>query len=68
MDEAQKLKENAEKKLKEYDKIINSSKNEAKKILQDGYKNLENELEKMYIYLALLLATMVVVFEFVGNP
>ena len=46
LDEAQKLKENAEKKLKEYNKIINSSKNEAKKILQDGYKNLENELSK----------------------
>ena len=46
LDEAQKLKENAEKKLKEYDKIINSSKNEAKKIFEDGFKNLENELIK----------------------
>jgi len=46
LDDAQKLKESSEKKLKEYDKIINNSKNEAKKILQDGYKNLESELNK----------------------
>ena len=33
LDEAQKLKESAEKKLKEYNKIIEDSKNEAKKII-----------------------------------
>ena len=37
LDEAQKLKENAEKKLKEYNEIIEKSKKEAKKIL--GLKN-----------------------------
>tara|TARA_B110000438_G_scaffold2180_1_gene2287 strand:+ start:358 stop:936 length:579 start_codon:yes stop_codon:yes gene_type:complete len=46
LNDAQKLKENAEKKLKEYDKIIKNSKSEAEKILQDDYKNLENELVK----------------------
>ena len=33
LDEAQKLKENAEKKLEEYDKIIEKSKRDAKKII-----------------------------------
>jgi F-type H+-transporting ATPase subunit b len=46
LDDAQKLKENAEKKLKEYEKIIINSKSEAKKIFEDGFKNLENELIK----------------------
>ncbi len=46
LNEAQKLKENAEKKLKEYEKIIESSKKEAKKILQESQKRLENELDK----------------------
>jgi len=46
LNDAQKLKESAEKKLQEYEKIIKNSKNEAKKIFEDGYKNLENELNK----------------------
>tara|TARA_B100000029_G_scaffold276421_1_gene270995 strand:- start:40 stop:621 length:582 start_codon:yes stop_codon:yes gene_type:complete len=46
LNEAQKLKENAEKKLKEYEKIIENSKKEAKKILQESQKKLENELDK----------------------
>jgi F-type H+-transporting ATPase subunit b len=45
LDEAEKLKENAEKKLQEYDAIIERSKKEAKKILEDGKKKLELELE-----------------------
>ena len=40
LDEAQKLKENSEKKLKEYNQIIENSKKEAKKIIDDGVKNL----------------------------
>ena len=40
LDEAQKLKENAEKKLNEYNKIIEESKKEAKKIIEDSKKNL----------------------------
>ena len=46
LNEAQKLKENAEKKLKEYEKIIENSKKEAKKILQENQKKLENDLDK----------------------
>ena len=46
LNEAQKLKENAEKKLKEYEKIIENSKKEAKKILQESQKKLENELDE----------------------
>ena len=38
LDEAQKLKENAEKKLKEYNEIIENSKKEAKKIIEDNKK------------------------------
>ncbi len=45
IDEAQKLKENAEKKLSEYNKIIENAKKEAKKIIEDGRKKLENEIE-----------------------
>ena len=45
LDEAEKLKKNAEKKLQEYDAIIERSKKEAKKILEDGKKKLELELE-----------------------
>ena len=45
IDEAQKLKENAEKKLDEYNKIIENAKKEAKKIIEDGRKKLENNIE-----------------------
>ena len=45
LDEAQKLKENAEKKLKEYDEIIKKSKNEAKKIIEDSKKKLNRDIE-----------------------
>jgi len=38
LDEAQKLKDNAEKKLKEYNEIIEKSKKEAKKIIDDSKK------------------------------
>jgi F-type H+-transporting ATPase subunit b len=46
LNDAQKLKENAEKKLKEYEKIIENSKKEAKKILLESQKKLENDLDK----------------------
>ena len=46
LDEAQKLKESAEKKLKEYNKIIEKSKNEAKKIIDDERKKLDQDIEK----------------------
>ena len=45
LDEAQKLKENAEKKLKEYNKIIEESKKEAKKIVEDSRKKLDRDIE-----------------------
>tara|TARA_Y100000590_G_C15326894_1_gene866132 strand:- start:163 stop:741 length:579 start_codon:yes stop_codon:yes gene_type:complete len=45
LNEAQKLKENAEKKLKEYNKIIESSKKDAKKIVEDGRKKLDHDIE-----------------------
>ena len=45
LDEAQKLKENAEKKLKEYNKIIENSKKEAKKIIDDSKKKLDKDIE-----------------------
>ena len=45
LDEAQKLKENAEKKLKEYNEIIEKSKKEAKKIIEDSKKNLDRDIE-----------------------
>ena len=45
LDEAQKLKENAEKKLKEYDEIIKKSKSEAKKIIEDSKKKLDRDIE-----------------------
>ena len=44
-DEAQKLKENAEKKLSEYNKIIEDTKKEAKKIIEDSKKKLEKILK-----------------------
>ena len=45
LDEAQKLKESAEKKLKEYNKIIENSKNEAKKIIDEERKKLDKDIE-----------------------
>ena len=46
LDETQKLKENAEKKLNEYNKIIEESKKEAKKIIEDSKKKLDRDIEK----------------------
>ena len=43
--EAQKLKDNAEKKLKEYNEIIEKSKKEAKKIIADSKKKLDRDIE-----------------------
>ena len=45
LDEAQKLKEKAEKKLSEYNQIIENSKKEAKKIIEDGKKKLDKDIE-----------------------
>ena len=45
LDEAQKLKDTAEKKFAEYNKIIENSKKEAKKILEDSRKKLEKDIE-----------------------
>ena len=45
LNEAQKLKENAEKKLREYNKIIEDTKKEAKKIIEDNKKKLENDIK-----------------------
>jgi F-type H+-transporting ATPase subunit b len=45
LDEAEKLKESAEKKLKEYNLIIEHSKKEAKKIIEDSKKRLNQDLE-----------------------
>ena len=45
LNEAQKLKENAEKKLKEYNEIIEKSKKEAKKIIEDSKKKLDRDIE-----------------------
>ena len=45
LNEAQKLKENAEIKLKEYNKIIENSKKEALKIISDGRKKLNEDIE-----------------------
>ena len=45
LDEAQKLKENAEKKLDEYNEIIQKSKKEAKKIIEDSKKKLDRDIE-----------------------
>ena len=46
LDEAQKLKENAEKKLSEYNEIIEKSKKEAKKIIEDSKKKLDQDIER----------------------
>ena len=45
LDEAQKLKEDAEKKLNEYNKIIEEAKKEAKKIIDDSKKKLNRDIE-----------------------
>ena len=45
LNEAQKLKENAERKLREYNKIIEDSKKEAKKIIEDNRKKLEKDIK-----------------------
>jgi len=45
LNETQKLKDNAEKKLQEYNKIIENSKRDAKKIIEDGKKKLDREIE-----------------------
>jgi len=44
LDEAQKLKESAEKKLNEYNEIIEKSKKEAKKIIEDSKKRLDHDI------------------------
>ena len=45
LNETQKLKENAEKKLIEYNKIIENAKKEAKKILEENKRKLENDIK-----------------------
>ena len=45
IDEAQKLKENAENKLKEYNQIIENSKKEAQKLIRDNKKKLNIDIE-----------------------
>jgi len=45
INEAQKLKENAEKKLKEYNLIIENSHKEAKNIIENGRKKLEQDIK-----------------------
>ena len=47
LNEAQKLKENAEKKLREYNKIIEDTKKEAKRIIEDNKKKLENDIKSI---------------------
>jgi len=49
LNETQKLKENAEKKLKEYNKIIEDSKIEAKKILENSKKKIEEDIKNKRI-------------------
>jgi F-type H+-transporting ATPase subunit b len=45
LNETQKLKEKAEKKLSEYKKIIENSNKEAKKIIEDNRKRLDRDIE-----------------------
>jgi F-type H+-transporting ATPase subunit b len=45
LNEAQKLKENAEIKLEEYNEIIEDSKKEAKKIIDDNKRKLDRDIE-----------------------
>ena len=44
LDEAQKLKESAEKKLNEYNEIIEKTKKDAKKIIEDSKKKLDQDI------------------------
>ena len=46
LNETQKLKESAEKKLKEYNQIIEGSKIESKKILENNKKKVEEDIKK----------------------
>ena len=46
LNEVEKLKENAEAKLKEYNNIIENSKKEAKKIIDDNKKKLDQDIEE----------------------
>ena len=46
VDEAQKLKDNAENKLKEYNQVIENSKKEAQKLMRDNKKQLDIDLEQ----------------------
>ena len=46
LDEAQKLKESAEKKLIDYNTIIEKSKKEAKKLIDDNKKKLDRDIEE----------------------
>ena len=51
LNEAQKLKEKAEKKLREYNEIIENSKKEAKKIIEDNKKKLSRSIvEKKQVF------------------
>ena len=43
--ETQKIKENAEKKLNEYNKVIENVKKEARKMIEDSKKKLENDIK-----------------------
>ena len=45
LNDTQKLKENAEKKLREYNKIIEDARKEAKKIIEDNKKKLEDDIK-----------------------
>ena len=46
LNEAQKLKENAEKKLNAYNEIIEQAKKDAKKIIEDNKKKLDRDIEQ----------------------
>ena len=46
IDEAQKLKESAENKLKEYNQVIENSKKEAQKLMRDNKKKLDIDIEQ----------------------
>ena len=46
IDEAQKLKDNAENKLKEYNRVIENSKKEAQKLMRDNKKKLDIDIEQ----------------------
>ena len=45
LNETQKLRESAEKKLREYNKIIEDAKKEARKIIEDNKQKLENDIK-----------------------